>query len=373
MLPITLQPKRPYLVATIWLVPIILILLEALLFLRRVDRGSAYLPYFITFWILRAVLAPLIVYYTFRFWVKSGKIARLIFTHLAGFLLFSFIFWALAFLIMRNFLMKPELFDMSDGISNIQVFAVIADNSVSVNIMVYVSTVFICYIWEYLKRYSMENKKAIALENSLNVSRLELLKSQLDTHFLFNTLHTISSLVIRKQNDDANKMIINLSDLLRFSLKENKEQLIPLYREMELLKIYLDIQQARFKERLTVNFKIDDFLDNAMIPPFILQPIIENAVKYAVEPFISKGQIDIEIRKHAGMLGFRIRDNGKTPFADIDFESGIGLNNTKERLRQLYPQQSFQILPNPSGEGVVISFYIPFQPNDNGTTENIDS
>ena len=365
--------KKGFYVFGVWLLPVALIMIEAAIFLGKANWKSTYISYFLAFWILRAVLAPLIVYYTLRFWVEHSKWLRLVLTHLTGFILFSLLFWIGAYFILHDLLHRNEFFGVERTGSNIQVFGLIVDNSVSTNCIVYVSTVVFCYVWEFFKRNVSINKKSMELEKSLLTSQLELLKGQLNTHFLFNTLHTISSLVIRGQNEEANKMLIRLSELLRFALKENKEQLIPLFREMELLQLYLDIQQTRFKERLQVSMNVKTPLQTTLVPSLLLQPLVENAVKYAVEPYTERGHIEIDIHSANGSLYITVKDNGKRDFNEIDFNSGIGLANTKERLQKLYKgEHNFSIEPNASG-GVMISIRIPKQSISDGPIESINS
>lgn len=357
----------------IWLVPVLLVMIEGALFLGKANWRSAYVPYFITFWILRAVLAPFIVFYTLKFWVKHEKWLRLFLVHIAGFLLFSVLFWSLAYLILHDILGRSEFFGVGRTSTNVGIFGMLVDNSISTNIIVYVSTVGFCYIWEFVRQNMIINKRAMELEKSLLTSKLELLKGQLNTHFLFNTLHTISSFVVRKQNDEANKMLIRLSDLLRFALKENKEQLIPLHKEMELLQLYLDIQQTRFKERLQLSVNVQPSVRDNLVPSLLLQPIVENAVKYGVEPFSQQGRIGIDIHAVNGKLNIFVSDNGKRNFKEINFDAGIGLGNTRERLKQLYPDYKFQILPNNGDSGVTVAIEIPRQTLQNVPAESIDS
>ncbi|HYF31745.1 MAG TPA: histidine kinase [Chitinophagaceae bacterium] len=349
----------------IWIIPVLLILLEATIFLSKVNWKSPFIPYAVTFWGLRAVLAPLIVLYTLKFWGDHTRAFRLFAVHVGGFFLFSLLFWTGAYLILHGLLHKSDFFGWEKTSTNMQVFSMIVDNSISTNSIVYVSTVAFCYIWEFLKKNTIINKKAMDLERSLLTSRLELLKGQLNTHFLFNTLHTISSFVVRKQNEEANKMLVRLGELLRFSLKENKQQLIPLHKEMELLRLYLDIQETRFKDRLQLDVQVQPSVSNSLVPSLLLQPIVENAVKYGVEPFHDKGKISIDIHSNNGKLVIQVRDNGKRDFNEIDFNSGIGLSNTRERLRQLYAgNQKLSIVQNASGQGVLVAIEIPNQTSE---------
>jgi sensor histidine kinase YesM len=366
--------KKAFYALGIWLIPVLLILVEAAIFLNKANWKSEYLPYFITFWVVRAVLAPLIVLYTLRFWRAHKKVLFLFVLHGAGFLLFSALFWSSSYLILHDVLDHSVLFGVQRTSTDIGIFGMIVDNSISTNSIVYVSTVGFCYIWEFFKQNISINKRAMDLERSLLTSRLELLKGQLNTHFLFNTLHTISSFVVRKQNDEANKMLVRLSDLLRFALKENTDQLIPLHKEIELLQLYIDIQQTRFKERLQLNMQIDNAVKNNLVPSFILQPIVENAVKYAVEPYSGTGMINIDINRLNGTLNIVVKDNGKRPFSEINFDSGIGLSNTKERLKQLYGKEdAITIRPNVDGFGVIVNLEIPHQTIENAQVENISS
>jgi signal transduction histidine kinase len=355
--------------------PVLFVVIESLIFLPKAMRKTTFLPYFITLWSVRALLAPVIVFYTFRYWVEYNRIFKMFFIHLGGFFLFSILFWGLSYLALSEILYQNKLFGLDKNTDRLSVFGLIADNSISVNIIVYVSTVVFCHVSELFNRTLSANHRASELEKSLLVSRLEVLKGQLNTHFLFNTLHTISSLVVRHQNEEANKILVRLSELLRFSLRDNKDQLIPLAKEIEILQLYIDIQRTRFKERMRVNIAYDEDLSNALVPSLIFQPLVENAVKYAVEPFSETGIIDIDIRAgRSETLCICIRDNGKNDFKNARFNTGIGLSNTRERLKQLFGNNyKFVISPNTSGLGVQVSFIIPLQFANVERAENIDS
>lgn len=353
----------------IWLAPVALVLVEAAVFLGKANWQSDFVVYFITFWTLRAVLAPLIVWYTLRFWVEHKKPLRLFALHAAGFLFFSLFFWSLAYLFLHRLLHRSEFFGSERTDTNRQIFSMLVDNSISTNSIVYASTVAFCYGWEFMRQNVRINKKALALEKSLLASRLDALKGQLNTHFLFNTLHTISSLVVRQQNEEANKMLVRLSELLRFSLKENKEQTVPLHREMELPQLYLDIQQIRFKERLKISV-VQEAPPATPVPALLLQPLVENAVKYAVEPYSKTGRIDVDVRRVNGCLNICVKDNGPRAFDEIDFGSGIGIANTKERLQNLYPgTHRFSIEANKGG-GVAVSIQLPVQTDTRASLED---
>lgn len=355
--------RKQIFASAIWLLPALLVILESFIFLPRTLRNNSFTIYFIIFWATRALLAPLIILYTRKLWVDYNRTIRFILVHLLGFFLFSLLFWVISYFLLKDTLYQNRLFGFNEEGTELAVFALIADNSLSVNIIVYVSTVAFCYIWEFFRRSTEANQKAAALERSLLTSRLELLKGQLNTHFLFNTLHTISSLVIRNKGEEANSILLKLGELLRFALKDNKEQLIPLEKEIEILKLYLDIQQTRFNSRLDIKIDYAPELGHVLVPALLLQPLVENAIRYAVEPFKETGKIVINIRKIDDMISVTIADNGQTPFETINFNTGIGLQNTRERLEQLYGRnQTFIIRPN-HDSGTIVNFFLPLQFN----------
>lgn len=365
--------KKGLSVFGIWMLPVLLVLLEAALFLGKANWQSDYVPYFVTFWILRASLAPVVVFYTLWLWVAHTRPVRLFLVHAAGFLLFSVLFWTIAYAVLHGLLQRSEFFGFARTSTNMRVFGMIVDNSISTNSIVYASTVGFCYLLEAMRQNISINRRAAALEKSLLTSRLELLKGQLNTHFLFNTLHTISSFVVRRQNDEANKMLVRLSELLRFALRENGEQLIPLHKEVELLQLYLDIQQTRFKDRLQVDLRVSPDVQDTFVPSLLLQPVVENAVKYGIEPFSDKGRIGIEIGGENGRLKVLVKDSGKTSFDRINFDTGIGLSNTRERLKQLYSNEHlFAVSAGESGKGVTVKIEIPKRTTPHAV-ENTDS
>jgi two-component system LytT family sensor kinase len=365
--------RKSLYISAIWMLPIFFIIIESFIFLPKTLRNSSFIPYFIVFWAVRALLAPAIVFYTFRWKPEYTRIFRQFLIHLLGFFLFSVLFWTISYLILYGTIHQNFLFNIERSATDLGVFTIIADNSLSTNIMVYASTVAFCYVWEFFRRNTEANKKAGELERSLLVSRMELLKGQLNTHFLFNSLHNISSLVVRKKNEEANRVLVKLSELLRFALKENKEQLIPLYKEMEVLQLYLDIQQTRFNDRMDVKISFPSSLKDAMVPPLILQPLVENAIKYAIEPFKEKGRIQVDINSEDKRLMVTVSDSGHTPFNTINFDQGIGLNNTRERLKQLFGEKQVFSIDANEDAGTKVSFSLPLQFSTNGTTENIGS
>ncbi len=222
-----------------------------------------------------------------------------------------------------------------------------------------------------------------------NSAQLEMLRYQLNPHFLFNTLNSISTLVLLKQTERANAMLSRLSSFLRYSLVGEREGLATVAQETEALKLYLDIERTRFEERLRATFEIEPRAMAARLPSLILQPIIENAVKYAVTPAEDGADIEIDIRvlpgdpragPDAARLVITVADSGPgVDFAALQGEApvttsgtGVGLPNIRDRLAQAYgDDHRFELVPN-DPRGLIVLIDIPFQTAD-GKTEGDDA
>ena len=212
------------------------------------------------------------------------------------------------------------------------------------------------YYWKFHER----ELHAAELETRLTEARLQALQMQLNPHFLFNTLNAISSLM-HKDVEEADRMLILLSDLLRYALDSTSEQEVPLRQEIAFLDRYLQIQQARFGERLTVRQEIDPATLDALVPNLLLQPLVENALEHGLAPRARAGQVTLRAVTRDGALELEVADNGVGLPADGRFTPGIGLANTRARLDQLYGAGHRFILANAPGGGVVVSIRIPWR------------
>jgi len=170
------------------------------------------------------------------------------------------------------------------------------------------------------------------LETRLMEAQLTALQQQLQPHFLFNTLHAISALMHRDVNL-ADKVLVRLSALLRITLESGSQKQVPLSRELEFIRSYLEIEKLRIGDRLTLNIEIDPDTVDCLVPTLILQPLVENAVKYGVAPHTGPGHIEIRSARQHGMLTLTVADNGPGPVTvDRVRPGGIGLTNTRARL-----------------------------------------
>jgi len=186
---------------------------------------------------------------------------------------------------------------------------------------------------------------------------------QLHPHFLFNTLNAIAGLVRDRKDKAAVQMIAGLSDLLRHTLENSGKQEVPLREELDFLELYLDIQQMRFSDRLTVRMEVAPETLNARVPNLILQPLVENAIRHGVAARVSAGEVYISARRENGALELKVADDGpglKRGWR-IEDAGGIGLSNTRERLAQLYGKEHRFEVRNREGGGVEAALLIPWR------------
>jgi two-component system LytT family sensor kinase len=202
---------------------------------------------------------------------------------------------------------------------------------------------------------------ASELESRLARTHLQVLKMQLQPHFLFNTLNTVAELV-HTEPDAADLMITRLGRLLRLSLDNAGHQVVPLRQEIDFLRVYLDIEQVRFQDRLQIVWDLASDTLEAAVPTLLWQPVLENAIRHGVTPLAGRGRIVIASRREGDDLVLEIRDNGTGLPAGAAPREGVGLRNIRERVHQLYGSRAvFSLAPAPGG-GTVATLRLPFTP-----------
>jgi len=194
-------------------------------------------------------------------------------------------------------------------------------------------------------------------ESSLAVARAEAQKMQLQPHFLFNTLNMIAELV-HEEPDKADAMLISLSGLLRLTMETAGEQELPLRRELEFIERYLTIMHARFEDRLKFQIGIDPATNAALVPTFLLQPLVENAIEHGLGPRKAGGLISIRSRRVGDLLHLCVADNGVGLNGLKPGPEGLGLGNTRNRLRELYGENGRLDLQDSSG--LIVEISLPF-------------
>jgi two-component system LytT family sensor kinase len=210
-------------------------------------------------------------------------------------------------------------------------------------------------------RLSLE---AAELQGQLVAAQLSGLKAQLQPHFLFNTLNAIMVLVRQHKSAAAEEMLARLSDLLRHILDEGAVQEVTLARELELVELYLGIEQVRFQDRLRVEIAADPAALDAAVPPLSLQPIVENAVRHGIGRRSAAGRLAVHAARVGERLEIRVVDDGPgpTPEAANGAGQGIGLANTRARLARLYGEAAHLTLAHAPGGGAVATMVLPYRP-----------
>jgi len=212
-----------------------------------------------------------------------------------------------------------------------------------------------------IMNFQKETLKTVELESKLVEAQNSALKMQIQPHFLFNTHHSIVSLVAKGENEIAIKMLNGLSELLRKTL-ELPKNLVSVDEEITFIKLYLDIQAIRFKNRLQIGYSIDSESRRARVPAFILQPIIENAIVHGIEPFSDSGKLSVQSSIVDKRLRLVITDDGTG--VKSSFKEGIGLSNVRSRLINQFEKDFMLLLEKrePKGTIVILSLPLIFEP-----------
>jgi quercetin dioxygenase-like cupin family protein/two-component sensor histidine kinase/ligand-binding sensor protein len=205
-----------------------------------------------------------------------------------------------------------------------------------------------------------EQMASARLEKALREADFKLLQSQINPHFLFNTLNTVSQMAYVEGNHRVAQTLWSLSDLLRFTLRRS-EELISLQEELKLLRDYVLIQQTRYGDRLTVDWAVEPGIEDALIPCILLQPLVENAIVHGLEPLVGQGRISFAARKEGHSLHFSIRDNGVgfSPQEDTEKTGHIGIASVRNRLRYYFADASSFSIESAPGKGTEVSIRMP--------------
>lgn len=216
------------------------------------------------------------------------------------------------------------------------------------------------HILDSREQLARQQTETARLNEQLSKAQLNALRRQIEPHFLFNTLNAIAGLVREKRNDAAVSMIAGLSDFLRRVVQDSDRQQVPLAEELEFTRKYLDIQKARFAERLQFSVEIPAELLRAQVPSLILQPMVENAVKHGIAQRVQGGAIRITASRNNGTLNLRVYNDGPTLPAEWErSQSGIGIANVRTRLQGIYGDR-FELNMHNERVGVEASLSMPF-------------
>ena len=309
-------------------------------------------------WYLAAVMVPAIVWAARRFPLEAGRRVRATAVHLAGALLFSCAhligLLAVRFLLWENGGKSPNA-------TWSQYFQRRSFEQLDWSLMVYAVIVGVSHAVAYYHELQERKLKASQLETRLIEARLKTLEAELHPHFLFNTLHAISTLVHRDP-ESADRMISRLSDLLRITFDRSGEPKVSLKEEMDFLQKYLDIEQTRFQDRLTVHVHVEPESLDGEVPRMILQPLVENAIKHGIAGRRGGDNVQITAGLNGDRLWMQVHDNGGGLQVGTlkALRTGVGLSNTRARLDCLYGRH-YRLEFSDKHGGLSVLIEIPFQ------------
>jgi len=230
--------------------------------------------------------------------------------------------------------------------------------TIAPNVVMFLIAALLYHALVYYVAYRDRSRREAALEVELARFRLHVLQQQLQPHFLFNALHTISALMT-EDVVTARRVLAQLGDLLRTALDRMDEQDIPLEQELDFLRGYVDIQTARFGDRLTVEWAVDDEARSILVPNMILQPCLENAIQHGIEPLERGGSVTVTARVSGGSLHVDIADNGRGAVGQDGQVAGRGLRNVRERLEARYGERHSFEASNAPGGGFRVRIVLP--------------
>jgi signal transduction histidine kinase len=312
----------------------------------------------LVYWYVPAALSPMMFRLAHRFRLDGVHMIRAVAVHACAAVTYSVIHCACMIG------MRSALWSMSGEAPKIASWASFVQRQFLANLdwtlMTYTTIVALSYALHYSKESHARAVREAQLETRLVEARLRTLEAELHPHFLFNTLHAISSLV-HTNPDSADRMISRLSDLLRLTFDRSGSPGVSLQEELEFLQKYLEIEQTRFQDRLSVHFEIDPETLDAEVPKLILQPLVENAIKHGVSPKPGSGLVQIASRRQGEKLWIEVSDNGVglSAGARAQLRSGIGLSNTRDRLECLYGP-AHRIEFSDESDGLAVRLEIPF-------------
>jgi two-component system, LytTR family, sensor kinase len=337
------------------LVPAVLALFQEYVQARLGGRGPRWqdLVFSASDWLFLAVLTSIPYYFGTRFQFRSGRRTLAVVGHTVGAIAFCLIWCAfgvgLGWLLHRY----PAVGPLWPAYLNWVLIAT------PFSVLIYFGVLGCVYAFSYFVQVQEREAYAERLTAQLAEARLGALRMQLNPHFLFNSLNALSVLMREQNITGSLRMLELLSDVLHQVLSADQRQQVLLADELKFLEQYFAIEQVRFSDRLRVNWNIDERARLAYVPSFLLQPLVENAIKHGITKRADSGRIDISAHLLGNRLELSVRDDGVG--VKSSYVEGVGLSNTRERLRTLYGNDgSLTITPTAEG-GTEAILHIPFR------------
>ena len=230
------------------------------------------------------------------------------------------------------------------------------------DLFIYVMQFILYHGYEILRQLHAKEKVTLELVALQKEQELAILKSQINPHFLFNTLNSISAMA-STNTEETRTMIARLGDMLRYVIEGTNNKLVPLEKELQFVRDYVDLESKRMGDRLTAEFHIDQSVVKFSVPPMILQPLVENAIKHGIAPLEEGGRVIVQIQRNKETIVFRVSDTGVgLSSADpLSTASGIGLKNLDTRLRRMYGDSAKLEISSLKNSGCEVTFALPAQ------------
>ena len=338
----------------------------------RIQGQSFEMPFVIVitfpFWYLWALLAPVVAAFARFVPIKRQKLALRVASHAAMALVLSLVHSVLhvgVTLALAPFLDLP----IPEG-ENVALMVSLNWVQLSMNLLAYGGILGVTHAASFYRQFQEREFVAIQLGEQLAKAQLHALRMQLNPHFLFNAMNTISMLVRTRENSEAVKTIAGLSDLLRYVLDDTRAQEVTLREELGFVERYLAIEQVRFHDRLSVHVEPDAEVLEARVPSLVLQPLVENALHHGISKRVEAGEIRITARRENDVLVLCVEDDGPGLLSGAPDTDGLGVRNTRARLAQLYGPHHTVTLTNRETGGLSATVTVPFRlaPEDESGT-----
>ena len=304
-------------------------------------------------WLIFGALTRIPYALALRFPLRREQIVRTAAAHFTGALVLS-LCWASAGTLLSLLLVRRPA-----QVSFLRYYLSSLLTTLPLCMFLYFAVLGCVYAYAYYREMREREEQQARLAAQLAEARLSALRMQLNPHFLFNSLNAITVLVRDGKIEDASRMLELLSGVLRQVLQSHKRQEVTLEEELQFIEKYLAIEQVRFSDRLQIDWTIDSNLHNALVPEFILQPLVENAIRHGVGKRSEEGRIEITAAAANGELVLSVRDNG--PGYAATSEGGVGLENTRDRLRTLFDRAAKLDVIDANGRGTVATIRFPLR------------
>ena len=310
-------------------------------------------------WMTWALLTPAIFALVRRFPLRRGRLSQSTWIHAGMALLLSLAIGTTWYIAATPFRMTNAPAVFRPGVIR-QLYWNTVMNRVVSNAFIYIAVVGVASVLGFQRRLHEREMRAALLESELSSARLQTLKMQLHPHFLFNALHAVTVL-IRDNPGAATRMVTQLGELLRLTLARAESAQVTLRDELELLRLYLDIEATRFKDRLEIVYDVEPDTLSALVPDLLLQPLAENAIRHGVSRTRGKARLRVRSRRDGDHIVIEVHDNGRG-FDEATARENVGLGSTRRRLQTLYGEdQSLTLAQSAEERGCVARVTVPFR------------